>query len=146
MAEHPCLGISKPLFYMIGGENELIPRGLDPYLRHMVRKSGYRVVVIPNTWIHHLPPPSLSCLIRQFFRNGKGSAFCQKFYPQWVLELTRTHSNPKRIHRSMIYRFARNYIHLVGSLVKGKPLYFITQISYLAGFCLGILILKQDHI
>ncbi|MGA1840847.1 MAG: glycosyltransferase [bacterium] len=146
MAEHPCLAISKALFYRIGGENELIPRGLDPYLRYMVREHGFRVVVIPGTWIHHLPPPSLYRMIRQFFRNGKGAAFCQKFYPQWVLELTRSHSNPGKIQRGIIYRFARNHINLFISLLKGKPLYFITQVSYLAGFCLGILTLKQDYI
>lgn len=146
MAEHPCLAIPKSLFYEIGGENELIPRGLDPYLRYMVRKNGYRVVVIPNTWIHHLPPSTLPHLIRKFFCNGKGAAFCQKFYPQWVLELTRSHLNPEKIHRGMIYRLARNYIYLAVSLIKGKPLYFITQISYLAGFCMGILTLKQDYI
>jgi glycosyltransferase involved in cell wall biosynthesis len=144
MAEHPCLAIPKSLFCRIGGENELIPRGLDPYLRYMVRNNGYRVVVIPKTWIHHLPPPSLLRLIRQFFRNGKGAAFCQKFYPQWVLELTRSHSNPQEIRRGIIYRLARNYINLLVSLIKGKPLYFVTQVSYLAGFCLSILTLKQD--
>ena len=146
MAEHPCLTISKSLFYRIGGENELIPRGLDPYLRYMVREAGYRVVVIPHTWIHHLPPSSPIRLIGQFFRNGKGAAFCQKFYPHWVLELTRSHSNPEKMQRGLLFRLARNFIFLAGSLVQGKAIYFITQISYVAGFCLGILTLKEDQI
>lgn len=146
MAEHPCLAISKVLFYKIGGENELIPRGLDPYLRYMVRKAGYRVVVIPHTWIHHLPPSNPIRLIKQFFRNGKGAAFCQKFYPHWVLELTRSHSNPEKMQRGLLFRLARNIIFLVFSLMQGKIIYFITQISYLAGFCLGILTLKKEQI
>lgn len=146
MAEHPCLAIPKSLFYHIGGENELIPRGLDPYLRYMVRKAGYRVVVIPNTWIHHLPPPTILRLIRQFFRNGQGAAFCQKFYPQWVLELTRAHANPERLQRGMAYRLGRNFILLAVSLVQGRLLYVISQISYLTGFCLGMLRLRQDSV
>jgi len=146
MAEHPCLAITKSLFYHIGGENELIPRGLDPYLRYMVRRAGYRVVVIPNTWIHHLPPSTMSRLIRQFFRNGQGAAFCQKFYPQWVLELSRVHTNPERLQRGMVYRLGRNFILLSVSLVQGRLLYVISQISYLAGFCLGLLRLRQDSV
>ncbi|MGA1844563.1 MAG: glycosyltransferase [bacterium] len=145
MAEHPCMAIPKSLFYRIGGENELIPRGLDPYLRFMVRKAGYRVVVIPGTWIHHLPPPGLLPMIRQFFRNGKGAAFCQKFYPQWVLELTRTHTTPDRVHRGMPYRMVRNVFNLVISLTQGKIVFFITQLSYLAGFGFGLLTLREDR-
>ncbi|MGA1867646.1 MAG: glycosyltransferase [bacterium] len=138
MAEHPCLAIRKSLFFQIGGENELIPRGLDPYLRQKVREAGFRVVVIPDTWIHHLPPPSLLKMITQFFRNGKGAAFCQKFYPQWVLELTRSHANPHIMQRSLPYRGARNCINLTFSLMQGKPLFFITQIAYITGFFWGM--------
>lgn len=145
MAEHPCMAIRKSLFYRIGGENELIPRGLDPYLRFMVRREGYRVVVIPGTWIHHLPPPGMIPMIRQFFRNGKGAAFCQKFYPQWVLELTRTHASPDRVRRGMSYRIVRNTVNLVTSLIQGKIVFFITQLSYLAGFCFGLLTLREDR-
>ena len=38
MAEHPCCAIRKSVFMEVGGENELIPRGLDPYLRSEIRK------------------------------------------------------------------------------------------------------------
>jgi glycosyltransferase involved in cell wall biosynthesis len=34
LAEHPLLIMKKDVFIKIGGENELIPRGLDPYLRN----------------------------------------------------------------------------------------------------------------
>ncbi|MGA1823945.1 MAG: glycosyltransferase [bacterium] len=145
MAEHPCMAIKKSLFFQIGGENELIPRGLDPYLRNKVREAGLRVVVIPNTWIYHLPPPNVMPMIKQFFRNGKGAAFCQKFYPQWVLELTRTHSNPRTMQRGMIYRLARNCAALTFSLITGKLIYFITQIAYMSGFFWGIVTLKQTN-
>lgn len=60
MAEHPCCAIPKRVFYEIGGENEIVPRGLDPYLRREIRRAGYRVVVIPDTYIHHLPRPAFS--------------------------------------------------------------------------------------
>ncbi|MBM3264720.1 MAG: glycosyltransferase family 2 protein [candidate division Zixibacteria bacterium] len=36
MAEHPCCAIPRQVFRAVGGENEIIPRGLDPYLRREI--------------------------------------------------------------------------------------------------------------
>ena len=36
LAEHPCMIMGAEDFRFIGGENELIPRGLDPYLRQEI--------------------------------------------------------------------------------------------------------------
>ena len=66
MAEHPLLIIRKEVFIEIGGENELIPRGLDPYLREEFRKVGFRVVVVPEVRYCHLPPATLPKLMKQF--------------------------------------------------------------------------------
>ena len=81
MAEHPCCIIPRDIFIQVGGENEKIPRGLDPYLRQEIRKAGYRVVVLPELFIHHLPPKTFGKFIRQFYRNGKMAAYVNKFYP-----------------------------------------------------------------
>ncbi|MBL7136604.1 MAG: glycosyltransferase [Candidatus Marinimicrobia bacterium] len=51
MAEHPCCIIPRDIFIQVGGENEKIPRGLDPYLKQEIRKAGYRVVVLPELLI-----------------------------------------------------------------------------------------------
>jgi glycosyltransferase involved in cell wall biosynthesis len=59
LAEHPCLMMRRAEFMAVGGENELIPRGLDPYLREEFRKTGKRVVVVPGVIYHHLPPDRL---------------------------------------------------------------------------------------
>jgi len=70
LAEHPCMIMRTEKFKLVGGENELIPRGLDPYLRQEFRKLDKRVVVVPGVIYHHLPPDNLGKLLLQFYRNG----------------------------------------------------------------------------
>ena len=134
MAEHPCCAIPKRVFYEIGGENEIIPRGLDPYLRREIRKAGYKVVVIPDVYIHHLPPASFLKLIKQFFRNGRQSALCTKRYPQWVVELTEQHGEEVPERRSLIGRTFGALCRLSKALFSGKFILLVTSAAYLAGF------------
>ena len=91
LAEHPCMIMRTAEFKAVGGENELLPRGLDPYLRQAFRKAGLRVVVVPGIIYHHLPPDSWDKLLKQFFRNGQQAAYCNKLYPQWVIETPNKH-------------------------------------------------------
>lgn len=134
MAEHPCCAIPLKVFLEIGGENELIPRGLDPYLRQEIRQAGYRIVVIPNTYIHHLPPDRLSVLIRQFIRNGRQSAFCTIRYPQWVIELTHEHGAKVPERTALSGRVARGIKQLLKALFSGRLIWLITSIAYQIGF------------
>jgi len=72
MAEHPCWAIRRETFYAIGSEHEIIPRGRDPYLRREVPARGLCVVVLTNLWVHHLLPPTLRGILKQYHRNGVG--------------------------------------------------------------------------
>lgn len=133
LAEHPCMIMRTAEFKSIGGENELIPRGLDPYLREEYRKSGKRVVVVPNVIYHHLPPDSLNKLLKQSFRNGRQAAYVNRNYPQWVIETPSKHGTfvPRR---PLWQRILRYPLRLMGTLVTGRPMWFIYQIFYVAGF------------
>lgn len=133
LAEHPLLIIRKEVFIRIGGENELIPRGLDPYLRQEFRKAGYRVVVVPGVTYSHLPPATLFKLIRQFYRNGKQAAFCNKFYPQWVIETPERHGD-FREKASFTFRLLRYLIRMLKAAIQLKWILMLTQICYAAGF------------
>ncbi len=126
MAEHPCAGFPKQVFYDIGGEHELIPRGLDPYLRSELRKAGYRMVVIPDSWIHHLPPASLRKLLRQFFRNGKGSAYAQKFDPQWTIDTPNGHVGKFKERKSLPYRIIRHLGSMTIAFLRLRWIYLST--------------------
>jgi glycosyltransferase involved in cell wall biosynthesis len=133
LAEHPCLIMRTAEFKSIGGENELIPRGLDPYLRQEYRKSGKRVVVVPNVIYHHLPPDSLPKLLKQSFRNGRQAAFVNRYFPQWVIETPSKHGTfvPRR---PLWQRILRYPLRLLATLVTGRWMWFIYQIFYASGF------------
>jgi hypothetical protein len=146
MAEHPCLAIRKELFYRVGGEHELIPRGLDPYLRREVRRLGYRVVVIPDAWIHHLLPPTLGGMLRQYFRNGVGAAYVQKFYPEWVIEQTETHEHEVPMHTSSLGRGIRYTRRVTGALTRGRWIYLGTLAAYALGYGWCLITLREDSL
>jgi GT2 family glycosyltransferase len=133
LAEHPLMIMRKDIFMHIGGENELVPRGLDPYLREAYRKAGYRVVVVPDVQYSHLPPPSLPKLIKQFFRNGKLAAYCNKYYPQWIIETANNHG-PFESRVSLHRRLTRFPFRLARAIREKKVIWFLSEVSYAAGF------------
>lgn len=138
LAEHPCLMMRTGEFKALGGENELIPRGLDPYLRQAYRKLNKRVVVVPEVIYHHLPPENLSQLLRQFCRNGRQAAYTNRHYPQWIVETPAKHGSFK-IQRSLPFRLLRFPIRLMAALVTGKPLWFLCELVYGLGFFYEVL-------
>jgi len=133
LAEHPCLIMRTEEFKKVGGENELIPRGLDPYLREEFRKLGKQVVVVPGVIYHHLPPNNLSKLLRQFYRNGRQAAFVNRNYPQWVIETPIVHGSFKA-HKPFLLRLLRFPIHLLKALITGKPIWFLCEVAHALGF------------
>ena len=143
LAEHPLLIMRKEDFKSIGGENELLPRGLDPYLRSEFRNAGYKVVVVPKAYYSHMPPSTLTKLIKQFFRNGEQAAFCNKYYPQWVIETPGTHVCNFIEKRPFLYRFLRYLKNLVKSTIKGHWLFLAVSASYAFGFIYGYV--KSTH-
>ena len=143
LAEHPLLIMRKEDFKSIGGENELIPRGLDPYLRSEFRNVGYKVVVVPKAYYSHMPPSTLTKLIKQFFRNGEQAAFCNKYYPQWVIETPGIHVDNFIEKRPFLYRFLRHLKNFVKSTIKGHWLYLAVSASYAFGFIYGYV--KSSH-
>ncbi|MDQ6956576.1 MAG: glycosyltransferase, partial [Mariprofundaceae bacterium] len=91
LAEHPCLIMRAGLFRNAGGENETIPRGLDPYLRQVFREADTRVVVLPDIIYHHLPPETWGGLLGQMKRNGYQAAYANIHSPEWVIETPAEH-------------------------------------------------------
>lgn len=133
LAEHPCMIMRKVDFMTVGGENELIPRGLDPYLRNEFRKAGKRVVVVPGVIYHHLPPDSFRGLIKQFYRNGKQAAFVNLNYPHWVIETPSRHGDFIS-EKPFVFRILRFTIQLGRSLYKFQLIHLSAEISYALGF------------
>ncbi len=139
LAEHPLLLIRKDVFLMVGGENELIPRGLDPYLRYKFREAGYKVVVVPGASYSHLPPSTFARLIKQFYRNGKQAAFGNRFYPQWMIETPENHVKDFVEKRPFLYRASRYLINILKKALKGHCIYLSVYTAYAIGFVWGYL-------
>jgi len=133
LAEHPCIIMRTEEFKLIGGENELIPRGLDPYLRQEFRKIHKRVVVVPGVLYHHLPPGKFNKLLRQCYRNGRQAAFTNRNYPQWVIETPPGHGQFK-VKQSLPFRLLRFPMRLLSALITGKPILFLCEVVYSLGF------------
>jgi len=139
LAEHPCLMMRTAEFKSVGGENELIPRGLDPYLRQVFRETELRVVVVPDIIYHHLPPASWSSLLWQFYRNGIQAAWVNRHFPQWVIQTPSAHGEFNTTI-SLWQRIKQNIFQVAGSLLKGHSIWFWCQISYVAGFLVGLIV------
>jgi hypothetical protein len=133
LAEHPCMIMRTEEFKLIGGENELIPRGLDPYLRQEYRKIRKRVVVVPGVIYHHLPPDNFRKLLLQFYRNGRQAAYTDHNFPQWMIETPKKHGQFKS-KQSFSFRIARFHMRLLQALVTGKPIWFLCEVFYALGF------------
>lgn len=133
LAEHPCLMMRTAEFKAVGGENELIPRGLDPYLRMEYRRIHKRIVVVPGVIYHHLPPARLSRLLRQFLRNGRQAAYTNRHFPEWVIETPSGHG-PVRSRVALGVRLCRFPLRLAKALVVLKPIWLVCELAYAAGF------------
>ena len=132
LAEHPCMIMRTKEFKQVGGENELIPRGLDPYLREEFRKIRKLVVIVPEVIYHHLPPDNLRKLFRQFFRNGFQAFQTHQIYPQWVIETPHNHGSFEPRKTKLIRRFRFVKI-MLQSIVTMKPVWFFCELAYAIG-------------
>jgi len=144
LAEHPCLIMRTAEFKKVGGENELIPRGLDPYLREEFRKLEKRVVVVPGVIYHHLPPNNLNKLLRQFYRNGRQAAYTNRNFPQWVIETPPNHGS-FRNRLPLCMRIFRFPLRLLRALITIKPIWFLCEVAYALGFSCEFVTKKSNE-
>ena len=144
LAEHPCMIMRAEGFRLVGGENELIPRGLDPYLRQEFRKQFKRVVVVPGVIYHHLPPDNFRKLLLQFFRNGRQAAYTNRNHPQWMIETPQRHGEFKAKH-SFFFRLVRFPLRLLHALFTGKPIWFMCEVFYALGFASQVIASEKCH-
>ena len=122
MVQHPCLAIRRELFFAIGGEDEEIPRGLDPLLREKVRARGLRVAIAPRAFVYHLLPGTFAGIWRQSFRNGRGSATVRRHWPDRVRSLSDGHEE--------------------GRPWEDRPSFFLRSLNVLAGMAVDLVTLR----
>ena len=137
---HPCAAFPKEIFIKVGMEREDILRGLDPDLRVRIRKAGCRVVLAPDTWVHHPLPESFLKFIRVFLRNGYGSAYLQVHYPEINYDTDEAVGSEKfSAKHSFLYRVFRFPARLLKSLLALQWIRFAGYSVYLLGYLAGYL-------
>lgn len=134
MVQHPCLIMPRELFLKIEGEDEELIRGLDPVLRKKVRDAGKRVTIIADTWIYHLIPDGFWKVMKMYYRNGRGSGYASRNYPDRVIELTDGYDAGTFVEkRNIFYRAIRRAWSLLKSVLTLKYIKVGADIAYLLG-------------
>lgn len=90
-----------------------------------------------------MPPETLRKLVKRFFRNGKTAAYVNKFYPQWVYDLTTSHEELVTPQVGWKHRLGRQVVRLVSALAQLRFLYLASQGSYILGLLWGFMTLKD---
>lgn len=138
LVDHTCIAIRKDLYFELGMENENLIRGTDPDLRHRLRSSGYKIAIIPNAWGYHPMPNNLRKLLTMFFRNGMGSFWVQKHYPELALNDSDDHATPFKEQTSLPYRTRSSLLNMFKDFFRCHWIYFAARASYSLGFVYAI--------
>ncbi|MDI6733704.1 MAG: hypothetical protein QME51_07950 [Planctomycetota bacterium] len=167
MATHVAMAIKKDVYIKVGQENENLIFGDDPDLRHRVRQAplealypispemdnrcfnrrfpslltgqaGYKIVVVPSTWIYHPPPHNLSVFLRMSFQRGIGAAHDFWHYPHLIYETPPADTKTFVPQRPFLYRVVRFIIHNLDALINIKLIFVSVRIAYGLGYIMGM--------
>ena len=84
-----------------------------------------------DTWVYHLLPGQFSRLLKMYFRNGRGSGYAARHYPERVLELSDGFDGGEFVERrSFLYRLTRRFSGLFGHLLRWKWIVLGTDLAY----------------
>lgn len=81
-AQHSCCALPKEVYTGVGWESDDLITGTDNDLRQRLHRSGYRVVVVPDTWVYHSTESTPFSIAKKLFVKGIGSAYALKVHPE----------------------------------------------------------------
>jgi len=138
MVSHMCLAIPRELFLKVGKESDRLLAGTDPDLRHRVRQAGYRVVVVPQTWAYHPAPESMRSLTKFAFKKGSYSAWQYRFARELMYDCPDGHTGEFKPQTTLPYRVLRKGCRIFKETLAFRPLGFLYDLSYIAGYLHGL--------
>lgn len=139
MVSHMCLAIPKELFYQVGKESDWLLAGTDPDLRYRVRKAGFRIVVVPQTWAYHPAPESFRSLVRFAFKKGSYSAWQYQFARDLMYDCPDGHTGEFAAQTTLAYRVIRKGCRALKEIVAFRPLGLLYDMSYVSGYLHGLI-------
>jgi len=138
MVTHMCLAIPADLFEEVGRESDWLLAGTDPDLRYRVRQSGYRVVVIPQSWAYHPAPHDMRSLLSYAYKKGSYTAWQYRFAKGLMYDCPDGHAGDFQASTSLPYRVARKCFGMVKELVLIRPLGLVYDLAYSVGYAAGL--------
>lgn len=69
-----CCAMRRTVFEQAGAFHETLLRGVDTEFFVRVRRLGYRLILVPETWTYHPAPATLKALLTKHFYYGMGHA------------------------------------------------------------------------
>ena len=140
MATHVAMAIKKEVFMKVGQENENLIYGDDPDLRYRIRQAGYKIVIVPHTWIYHPPPSNLISFLRMSFQRGKGAAHDFLHFPELIYETPASDFSADFVpRRNILYRLYRYVAQNLESVIRLKLIFLSVRITYGLGYLFGLL-------
>jgi len=133
MVTTQCCAMRRATLEEVGGFHGEIIRGVDPELRHRVRKAGYRIAIVPRQWHYHPMPATLRALLRMAYRNGAASAYARKHFPATIIETPEGHVAEFEERRSLSRRVAGRAWGLFSACVRGQVYRVLYDIAYARG-------------
>ena len=82
LAQHTCCVMPAKVYREVGGESDDLITGTDNDLRQRLHRAGYRVVLVPDTIVYHIPPTELRQIIKICWRSGLGLAYAWRRHPE----------------------------------------------------------------
>ncbi len=134
VATSACCAVFKDVFMKAGGFDSLILRGQDPEFSYRLRNLGFRTVLAPQVWAYHPQPNNIRELFLINFRNGKGAAFVDVFYPDRNIDLDPQNIVYPAVRKSIFYRILRFCGSLLTAILKRKFLLILSKLAYGLGY------------
>ena len=132
-----CCAVRKDVFLSAGQFNEDLPRGVDVEFCQRVKTQGLRIVLVPQTWIHHPPARNFGELIRLSFRDGTSTACVDKNFPEFNFDVGTTPLITGLEQKSPGGRIARFFRGVLGAIVELKFLRLSSKVVYALGYFWG---------
>lgn len=67
-----CAAMRREVWERAEGFDEKLVRGVDPDFFRRVHRLGFRLVLVPHTWVWHPAPANMRALLRKHFYYGLG--------------------------------------------------------------------------
>ena len=129
-----CCAIPRKVLDDVGLFHEGLRRGVDPELRARLRKRGYPILLLPDTFFFHPLPKNLKELIEYSYSRGAGAAYGQRYFPNLRYEVPAFGKELQKEKRPFLYRLFRNLSVLGLALLTFKWLRLTDELSYGVGF------------